>query len=184
MTLTLDQRWLLCHMGGWEIVAALCSPDGVDRLMRSCWGSTGGRSHATEVPGCPEWVRSCGWDIAGGTITGHTRGGLEVKVTGRAINRFADQLDDDTRAELIACNSASQANANLGYRMCRNTREHTHLPYETDRICPATDEQLDAHNAEHWRVVDWQKQLLPAALGLVGSRSGRRTVGEQLEMFG
>ena len=69
MNLSVDQRWLLLHMGGWEIVGALCSPEAVKKLMQSCWGSSGGRSHASDLPNSPAWLKKCGWETSGGVIT-------------------------------------------------------------------------------------------------------------------
>lgn len=180
MTLTPDQRWLLMHMGGWEIVGALCSPEGVAHLMQSCWGATCGRGGATDIPGCPDWVRHAGWDIAGGTITARAQGGPHVKIKAAQINAYAKTLPADIKAELIACRDAGTANAVLGHRLCRQKRRHEHLPYE-DRICPATQEQLDAQAAEYWRVVDWQPVVLSRALGLNGQS---HIEGDQLDLFG
>lgn len=177
MTLSADQRWLLLHMGSWQIVHALCSPDGVTKLMQSCWGSSGGR--CVDLPKAPEWLQQCGWDTSGGTITARAQGGPQVKIKAAEINRYAAQLPADIKAELIACRNAGTANAVLGYRLCRNKHEHKHLPYE-DKICPATVEQENMQRAEYWRIVAWQHVVLAKALGLNG-RS--QVAGDQLDLF-
>lgn len=108
MTLTVDQRWLLMHMGTWAIVWALASPDGVARLMQSCWGSTTGR--AANMPGAPAWLRRCGFETQSGAV--HARAaGVSVRIKAAEINRYAAQLPVDIKAELVACRKASSENA-------------------------------------------------------------------------
>lgn len=178
--LTTDQRWLLLHMGTWQIVHALASPDGVKALMLSCWGSSGGRADADDVPGCPQWVKGCGWETSGGTITARAQGGPHVKIKAAEINRYAATIPADIKDELVACRNAGTANAVYGYRLCRDTREHTHLPYERDKICPATEAQEQQQRDEYWRIVDWQKRILIRALGLDGQS---HIPGDQLDLF-
>ena len=176
--LTVDQRWLLMHMGGWQIVSALCSPEGTTHLMQSCWSSTAGR--AADMPGAPEWLRGCGFQTQGGVVAADRLNGTAppVRVKAAEINRYAASLPADIKAELLACRNAGTANAVMGYRLCRRPGKHEHLPYE-DAICPATDEQHDEQTAEYWRVVDWQADVLAKALGL----NGNPVEAEQLDLF-
>ena len=173
MALTTDQRWLLLHMGSWQIVHALCSPDGVTKLMQSCWGSTGGTA---EIPGAPAWVNGCGWDTSGGTIT--ARNGVRIKAA--EINRCAAQLPDDIKAELLACRNAGTANAVLKYRFCRCGSKKCGYGYPKDRICPPTPEQEQAADEEYWRIVEWQGKVLRRALALDGQS---HIEGDQLQLF-
>ena len=177
--LTVDQRWLLLHMGSWQIVHALASPDGVKRLMQSQWGSSCGRG--ADLPQAPAWLQRCGWDTTGGTIIARAQGGPHVRIKAAEINAYAKALPADIKAELIACRDAGTANAILGYRLCRDTREHTHLPADRrDKICPATEAQENERRAEHWRIVAWQHVILAKALGLNGQS---HITGDQLDLF-
>jgi hypothetical protein len=179
VTLSVDQRWLLLHMGTWQIVHALCSPEGVSALMQSHWGSTTGR--CADLPDAPEWLHRCGFETYGGTITARTQDCPPVRIKAAEINRYAAQLPADIKAGLIACRDAGAANAVLGYRLCRDKRKHTHLPMDRDKICPATVEQEAEQRAEYWRIVAWQHVVLAKALGLTGDS---HVVGDQLELFG
>lgn len=178
MNLSIDQRWLLLHMGGWEIVGALCSPEAVKKLMQSCWGSSGGRSHASDLPDAPAWLKKCGWETSGGVITAKNHGNPNVKIKAADINRFAATIPDDIKAELLECRNAGTANAVLRYRHCYcgdSKRKH----FEKDVICPPTDEQERDCTNEYWRVIDWQKRVLVKALGLGESQ----VTEDQLELF-
>ena len=179
--LTVDQRWLLLQMGSWQIVSALCSPEGVTKLMQSCWGSSGGHSNADDVHGAPAWIKGCGWEISGGVIRARGHGVPHVTIKAKEINRYAAQLTADIKSELLECQKASTDNAVLGYRMCRNNREHTHLPYERDKICPVTEDQERERQDDYWRIVELQKLVLARALGLDGSS---HVGSDQLELFG
>lgn len=187
MTLSLDQRWLLLHIGGWEIVGALASPEGVTRLMQSCYSSTGGRGRADDLPHAPQWVRGCGWETSGGVIKARGQGGPHVTVKAAEINRYAKQLPADIKAEIIACRDAGTANAVLRGRFCllkRTRPDHDHatyMPWEEDRICPPTVEQENNAKADYWRIHAWQHLVLGKALGLDG-RS--HIAGDQLDLFG
>jgi hypothetical protein len=173
--MTDDQRWLLLHMGGWQIVAALCSSEDVTKLMQSCWGSSAGRSQVSDRPNAPAWLKNCGWDTSGGTITAR---GVGVKVKAAEINRYAKQIPDDIKAELLACRNAGTANAVLKYRFCRCGSKKCGYGYLKDRICPPTDAQEREADDEYWRIIDWQDRLLPVALGLNADAPG------QLQLFG
>lgn len=170
--MNIEQRWLLLHMGSWQIVAALCSPDGVTKMMQSCWGSSGG-----DAPlGAPAWLNRCGWDTHGSVITAR---GVDLKITAKDINRFAAQLPADVKKELLDCRNAGTANAVLRYRHCHcGDPKRNHL--QKDAICPPTAGQERDATAEYWRVVDWQKTVLVKALGL-GSDSW--VDGDQLDLF-
>ena len=174
MALTTDQRWLLLHMGSWQIIHALCSPDGVTKLMQSCWGSSGGSGNA-DIPGAPAWVKNCGWDTSGGTIT--ARNGVRIKAA--EINRYAEQLPDDIKAELLDCRNAGTANAVLRYRHCYcGDPKRKHL--QEDVICGPSSAQERETTDEYWRIVEWQKPLLAKALGLDGQS---HIEGDQLQLF-
>jgi len=183
--MTEEQRWLLLHMGGWQIVSALCSPEGTRALMNSRWGSTGG-GHIPE--GAPEWIQGCGWETEAATITpkwlgyadrhgGRPAQAPKFTIKPAAINRYAESLPDDVKAELLACRNAGTANAVFRYRFCRCGTKKCGYGYLKDRICPPTAEQEQAADQEYWRVVEWQDRLLPVALGLGVAATG------QLELF-
>lgn len=175
-----DQRWLLLHMGGWQIVHALCSPDGVSALMQSRWGSTSGR--ASDLNGSPKWLEGCGFETSAGVITARSRKVPAVKIKAAEINRFAATIPDDVKNELIDCRNASTANAVMRYRFCHCGPNHdTAYPWEKDRICPPTAEQENKASAEYWRIRAWEHILLAKALGL----NGRSQLAEceQLELF-
>ncbi len=180
MTLAVDQRWLLLHMGSWQIVHALASPEGVANLMRSRSGSTGGR--ASDLNGSPEWLADCGWEINGSVISARARRlpGLNIKAA--EINRYAAHLPADIKAELVACRDAGTANAVLRARFCHcGHHDHaTYMPWEKDRICPPTVEQENNATADYWRIRAWQHVVLAKALGLNG-RS--HIANDQLDLF-
>lgn len=178
MTLTVDQRWLLLHMGGWEIVGALASPDGVTKLMQSRWGSPGGR--AADLNGSPEWLASCGWEISGGAIAARARRLPGLKIKAAEINRYAAHLPADVKAELVACRDAGTANAVLRGRFCHCGHHDQSYPWEKDRICPPTVEQENDASADYWRIRAWEHVVLAKALGLNG-RS--HIAGDQLDLF-
>ena len=181
-TLSVDQRWLLLQMGGWEITWALSGPDGVTRLMQSRWGSSGGHSTSTDgVPGAPRWIKACGWDTSGGAIHSRAQGGPQVRIKAAEINRYAAQLPDDVKAELSACRNASTANAVVRYRHCHCGDGKRHAKLEPDRICPPSAAQEQAAADEYWRIRDWEKSLLRRALGFDGQS---HCAGDQLELFG
>ena len=94
-----------------------------------------------------------------------------------AINRYAESLPDDVKAELLACRNAGTANAVFRYRFCRCGTKKCGYNYLKDRICPPTAEQEQAADDEYWRVVEWQDRLLPVALGLGVAATG------QLDLF-
>ena len=176
--MTEEQRWLLLHMGGWQIVAALCSPEGTKSLMNSRWGSTGGNI----PPQAPEWLKGCGWETESSTISprwlgGKPAGAPSFTIKPAAINRYASELPEDIKAELLACRNAGQANAVLKYRFCRCGSEKCGYGYLKDRICPPTEAQEREADDEYWRIIDWQDRLLPVALSLAVGSSG------QLELF-
>lgn len=175
MTLSTNQRWLLLHMGGWQIASALSSPDGVSYLMGTMWGSTGGRSHASDLPDAPAWLG--GWDTRSNTITARHQGGPQVTVTAKEINEFAKQLDPVIKAEMVQCRNASSANAILTGRFCHCGSDPCGYAYMRDRICPPTEQQEADARAEYWRVRDWQDDLLARVL-LSGAP------GDQLDLFG
>jgi hypothetical protein len=177
--MTEEQRWLLLHMGGWQIVSALCSTEGTKALMNSRWGSTGGAHIPADAP---EWLHGCGWETEASTISPRWLGGRPAQaptftIKPAAINRFSESLPDDVKAELLACRNAGTANAVLRYRFCRCGTKKCGYGYVKDRICPPTAEQEQAADQEYWRVVEWQDRLLPVALGL-----GVAAIG-QLELF-
>lgn len=180
MSLTEDQRWLLNHMGGWQIVSALCSPEGVRALMNSRWGSTGGGQLPADAPA---WLEGCGWETETSTIAPRWLGGKPANaptftIKPAAINRYAAELPASIQAELAQCRSASQANAVLKYRFCRCGSKKCGYGYLKDRICPPTQAQEQAADDEYWRIIEWQDRLLPVALGLGVHMPG------QLELFG
>lgn len=175
--LTFEQRWLLFHMGGWQIVDALCSEDGVKKMMQSCWGSTGGK--ADNLPQAPEWLNRCGWEIRSGTI--HSRGHNvpDITINASAINRFAAQLPDEIKAQLKACRSAGTANAIEQSRHCycgHPERKH----FEPDVICPPSTKQKNTVSAEYWRIRSWEQVLLAKALNLNGRSNSH---SDQLDLF-
>lgn len=177
MTLTVDQRWLLLHMGGWEIVGALCSPEGVTRLMQSCWGSTAGL--ACNRSGAPAWLKGCGWEISSGVIT--ARPHSVVKIKAAEINRYAARLPADIKSELIACRDAATANAVLRGRFCHCGDHTKSYLWQEDAICPPTAKQENDAQADYWQIKAWQHAVLAKALGLRGEQSAD---GEQLDLFG
>jgi hypothetical protein len=176
--MTEDQRWLMLHMGGWQIVSALCSPEGTKSLMNCRWGSTGGNP----PPEAPTWLQGCGWETESSTISPRWLGGKPADaptftIKPAAINRFAAELPDDIKAELLACRNAGTANAVMRYRFCRCGSKKCGYGYLKDRICPPTAEQEQAATDEYWRIVEWQDRLLPVALGLGVDAPG------QLQLF-
>lgn len=182
--LTTDQRWLLLHMGTWQIVHALCSPEGVTALMTSRWGSTGGR--LTDLNDAPEWLKTCGWEISGGVIHARTRKLPGLKIKAAEINRFAAQLPDDIKAELIDCRNAGTANAVLRGRFCHCGNHQESYPWQKNAICPATMEQENQAAADYWRINAWQHVVLAKALGLNGcsGNTPENEESEQLQLFG
>ena len=180
--MTPDQRWLLFRMGGWQIVSALCSPDGTADLMRSCWGSTG---HSGDLPnGAPKWLDGCGWDTNASTITAHWLRGKpaeapELTIKAAQINRYAAQLPDSIKQELLECRAASTGNAVLRQRFCRCGSKPCGYPYIKDKICPPTVEQENQAEADYWRIRAWEYRVLAKALELNDASSG-----DQLELFG
>lgn len=176
MTLALDQRWLLRHMGGSLIVWALTDPAGTKYLMGTMWSSTGGRK--TGMPdSAPAWL--AGFETRAGVIRSTHQGGRPVKVSAKQIDEFARSLPADVRAELIQCRKASQANAHESYLFCRCGSTPCSYAYMGDRICPPSEDQENANHAEHWRIREWQDDLLTRALGL-----GDTGLVGQLELFG
>lgn len=180
MTLSVDQRWLLLHMGGWEIVHALASPDGVTHLMQSCWGSSGGRANCDDLPGAPRWIKGCGWETRGGVIYACGQGGPHVKIKASELNRFSKELPADIRAELVACRDAGTANAVLRGQFCHCGHHDQSYPWEKDRICPPTIEQENDASADYWRIRAWEHVVLAKALGLNGRP---HIAGDQLDLF-
>jgi hypothetical protein len=180
MALSTDQRWLLLHMGSWQIVHALCSPDGTRGLMNSRWGSTGG---GALPPDAPEWLNGCGWETEASTIAPRWLGGRPAAaptftIKPAAINRYAEQLPEEIKAELLDCRNAGTANAVLKYRFCRCGSKKCGYGYLKDRICPPTPEQEKAADEEYWRIVEWQGTVLRRALALDG-----QSEGNQLQLF-
>ena len=179
IAMTEDQRWLLLNMGGWQIVCALCSPEGTKSLMNSRWGSTRGGYLPTQAP---EWLKGCRWETESATISPRWLSGKPADaptftIKPAAINRYAAELPDDIKAELLACRNAGIANAVMQYRFCRCGSKKCGYGYIKDRICPPTAEQEQAATDEYWRVVEWQDRLLPVALGLGVHAAG------QLQLF-
>ena len=178
--MTPDQRWLLFRMGGWQIVAALCSPDGVADLMRSRWGSTGGG----ELPnGAPSWLDGCGWDTDAGTITpkwlhGRPEDAPSFTIKAAQINRYAAQLPDDIKQKLLDCRAESAANAVLRGNFCRCGSKPCGYRYIKGRICPPTVEQENQADADYWRIRASEYRVLAKALVL------NEEAEEQLELFG
>ena len=177
--MTEEQRWLLMHMGGWQIVGALCSPDGVKALMTSRWGSTGGGRPSDQAP---EWLDGCGWETEAGKITpkwlrGKPAGAPTFTITAANINRYAAQLPDDIKAELIDCRDQGTANAVLSHRFCRCGSDPCGYRYLKDRICPPTPEQENQARADYWRIRALEHVVLAKALGL------NRPADDQLELF-
>lgn len=164
--LTLNQRWLLLHMGGWEIVGALCSPEGVTHLMQSRWGSTCG--NAENLNGSPPWLKGCGWEISGSVITARARIAPGFKIKAAEINRFSALLPAHIKAELIECRNAGTANAILRGRFCHCGHHEKSYPWEKDRICPPTDKHENDAKADYWRIRAWEHVVLAKALGLSG----------------
>lgn len=177
--LNLDQRWLLLHMGGWQIVQALCSPDGVAALMRSQWGSTSGR--AADLNGSPEWLTGCGFETSAGVIFARARKLPGLKIKAADINRFAATIPKPIKDELIECRNAGTANAVLRGRFCHCGHHKTSYPYQKDAICPPTVKQENDATAEYWRIKAWEHVVLAKALGL--SRDSWLD-SQQLELFG
>lgn len=108
--LTLEQRWLLLTMGGWQIVDALIGPGGVSHLMQSCWGS----SRQSAIPGAPEWMSS--FQTIGGKVFSPGRSNPKVTITAAQINAYAQSLPREIRDEL----------EELAAERTRLTRANTH----------------------------------------------------------
>lgn len=179
--LSQDQRWLLLHMGGWQIVDALCSPEGVSALMRSRWGATSGR--ASDLNGSPQWLEGCGFETSSSVITARSRKLPAVKIKAAEINRFAATIPADIKDELIECRKASTDNAVLRHRFCHCGRDHeTSYPWDKDRICPPTLKQENDASAEYWRIRAWEHVVLAKALGLNRQAQSCESAG-QLELF-
>jgi hypothetical protein len=160
-TLSTDQRWLLAHMGGWEIVDALLSAAGTDRLMQQMWGATNVRP----PDGGPQWLRS--WETRGGKITAPWRE-PRVIVTSAQLKRFARDLPSDIRAELAECRRARNSETHRTYQWC-------HCPWQTHGRRPAstpclryhpTDDEDQDHRAIARRIAEWESALLRRALGV------------------
>ena len=178
--LSLDQRWLLLHMGGWQIVSALCSPEGVNHLMKSRWGATSGR--AADLNGSPKWLDGAGFEISGSVISARARRLPGLKIKAAEINRFAAQIPKHIKEELIECRNAGTANAVLRGRFCHCGRDHDKsYPWENDRICPPTKKQENDAAADYWRIRAWEHVVLAKALGL---SHDSWVDGQQLELFG
>lgn len=167
-------------MGSWEIVHALCSPQGVTNLMQSRWGSSAGK--AADLNGAPEWLESCGWEINGSVITARARKLPGLKIKAAEINRYASQLPAEIKAELIACRDAGTANAVLRGRFCHCGNHKKSYPWEKDSICPPTPEQENQADADYWRIRAWEHVVLAKALNLNGKQE--TAAGDQLELFG
>jgi hypothetical protein len=174
-TLTSDQRWLLLHMGGWQIEWALLSPAGTDHLMTSMWGQCGGRA----PEGGPEWLTS--FETRGGKVTAPYGTGEPPKVTVTAaqINRYGAALPPEIRVELEASRKASRAHAAKAEGWC-------HCPWK-DRAPNAhsgpctryhpTEAEYEAHLEEGWQLRDRQRAALRRALQIDQQ-------AEQLALFG
>ena len=150
----------------------------------SRWGSTGG---GELPPDAPEWLNGCGWETEASTIAPRWLGGRPADaptftIKPAAINRYAAQLPDDIKEELLACRNAGTANAVMRYRFCHCGSKQCGYGYLKDRICPPTPEQEQEASEEYWRIVEWQKPVLARALGLDG-QPHLDEVG-QLELFG
>jgi hypothetical protein len=176
----IEQRWLLWHMGGWQIVDALCSPEGVKALMGSRWGSTG---KSRELPnGAPSWLKGCGWETEASTITPRWLGGRPTNaptftIKPAHINSYAAVLPEPIKEQLLECRAESQANAVLQYRFCRCGSKPCGYRYLKDRICPPTPEQENQAHADYWRIRALEHVVLSKALALKDEPA-------QLELFG
>jgi hypothetical protein len=176
MTLTSDQRWLLATMGGWPIVWALCDPSGTKHLMESHWGG----SRLAAIEGAPKWMVSFGMDR--GKVVSPNFQKPRVILSPAQINRYAEQLPEDVKAELKACRAAGIAETQRARQWCRCGREalchksNAGDPLYGNRHHPS-DAEDEAHLVEVWRIRDWEAAVLARALRLDGEPV------EQLDLF-
>lgn len=160
--LSVDQRWLLLHIGGWAIVDALLSPAGTDHLMQSMSGSTGGNP----PQGGPEWL--CGWQTRAGKIVSPWRGQPHVVVSAAQIKRYGKQLPADGRAELVECRAARSAETMRTEGWCHCPWKD-HSPNAHSGPCRRyhpTDAEDRAHLDNLRRIEAWETTVLRRALGV------------------
>ncbi|GAT13185.1 putative uncharacterized protein [Mycolicibacterium thermoresistibile] len=160
--LTLDQRWLLMTMGGWQIVDALIGPGGVSHLMQSRWGGF----RQKPIPGAPAWMTS--WFTGNGRIVSPYGRGVEprVAVTAAQIDRYATTIPDEIKDQLRDIRAQSTANAVLRGRFCGCGSKPCGYAYMGDRICPPTERQESDARADYLRIRAYEKVYLAKALRL------------------
>lgn len=172
MTLTLEQRWLLMTVGGWQIVDALISPGGVQNLMRSSLGGTRLKAR----PGAPEWMTS--FEVRVNRIVSPWRDGPRVTVTAAQINAYARALPADIKAELEEHALARGQHASRGRDWClcgrpdECLRRHAGDPLYGDRHHPSRREWND-HTSEFRQLDARERELLGKALRLNDIESGQ-----------
>ena len=177
--LTVDQRWLLRSVGGWEMRDCLISPDGVSRLMQSMRGSSG-----RPIDGGPGWLAD-GFDCRNGKVV--SRGPLAVTVTVVQINQYAAQLATAVKDQLLECQRAAHSENQRVRKWCQCGHEERCLranqgdPFYGNRYHP-TDAEVDAHYEEDWRIHDWTDDVLDLALGFEYADEPREQLG-QLSLF-
>lgn len=174
MTLTADQRWLLRLMGGWQLVWALDSEDGIKRLFASAWGRAGHKPQ----DGAPEWLT--GFEIRGKQIDAPAYDRVpKVSITVKQLREFATSLPGEIQDELSACRSAGIAEAVRTHEWCRCPYKDK-APNAHSGPCKRyhpTEAEDQAHRDEYWRVVNWEGELIDRALGFDAEPVG------QLELF-
>jgi hypothetical protein len=162
MTLTIDQRWLLAHMGGWAVVDALLSPAGTDHLMQTMWGCTGG-----EPPdGAPKWLR--GFQTRSGKITAPWGAEPRVILTSAQLKRFARELPGDVHAELAACRRARTIETRRTFQWCHCPWQHQGRTADS-APCPQyhpTGAEDQEHRSTLGRIAEWESVQLRRALGI------------------
>ena len=161
--LTLDQRWLLMTIGGWQIVWALIDPAGTKHLMNSLSARAGG----TAIPGAPEWMTS--WETRGGKICspcGPLVAEPKVVVTAAQIDRYATTIPDEIKDQLRDIRAQSTANAVLRGRFCGCGSKPCGYAYLGDRICPPTERQESDARADYRRIRAYETVYLAKALRL------------------
>jgi len=168
--LTLEQRWLLMTMGGWQIVDALIGPGGVNHLMQSQWSG----NRFEPIPGAPEWMTS--WSTGNGRIVSPWGRDTEprVTVTAAQINRYARTIPDEVRGQLEAIALQRSQHTWKSYDWCwcgRETecrRANAGDPLYGDRYHP-TEREISQHHADARRIRAYEGVYLAKALRLTAA---------------
>lgn len=96
MTLTEDQRRVLYGVGGWMVMDALATPDGLSRFLGGVMGGTKLGYGMATGPWEREW-----WQVSGTVTLGCPWNPPLVTITKTEIARYAKTLDPELHARIV-----------------------------------------------------------------------------------